>query len=849
MTMVQTTGYYAPGDGGGASYEPVASQPAHPGKFQDASGRWFEIIGPVFNVRAFGAKGDCPDVSAMTPVNQTAIRAAVTAATNDIAAFRSALIVCKYKGGGIVEYSDGIFRIAFSAAIPGLGTPSNVEWRPVGDARLEFDPTLLADINTYPGAGAARAWLENEIGAGDPETCTRFLPRAASKDACIVSPGGATLADFVHDITFEKVRIYAHIRTYWKALPSPAQRWRMFGIRTQYAYNIKFNDCFVHGTPNDGLSHVGGWNIEYVSPKTSLVGYGGQKSATANGISAYGIMFRGSPALSSRDIRVDAPTTHFTKDEGVAVGGCARGVFVNNHSSFGDHDRAVEGPFPTLDTAAIYGEEIPNQVTIDSVELDGIHEVGTGSITVGTNQLLMPDAFYVHPNDEENKRVVYVAGSGAGGVDAFYTIEATDYVNNIVTLGTNALTTVAGARVYVKSMGLVSLNNANEGDYRVTGLRGRDMHCLYPPVDITQRSGGTATVDDIIIRDSYLPAGADGIRLAVKEATTGDSISFINVTGGSGASAVRVGNAGAGLPGAQLDTARIGNFYFDGSGFDHYVNVGSLAAAKELSIGEVRSTLTSTVNAAAVHISHKAYCGRVSVKNGKMHGFNSIASATNGYVFFSAGNLASFGEIDIGLNEGTPTNPPYCPITANPAFPAGAIGQIKVQQNDWGDGYQFLDPAINFTTIFPGSFGTAISGGVSGALIDANNNVPGQRVRTSAAVPTTGTFGQGDRVRNTAPTAGGTLEWVCVTPGTFGALPSGTPTVTTVNNQRDATITDTTGIKPGTYLTITGIGVLRVAKVLSPTSVRFSTNAGITATAAAVANRPPVFKAVTGVAP
>jgi hypothetical protein len=38
--------------------------------------------------------------------------------------------------------------------------------------------------------------------------------------------------------------------------------------------------------------------------------------------------------------------------------------------------------------------------------------------------------------------------------------------------------------------------------------------------------------------------------------------------------------------------------------------------------------------------------------------------------------------------------------------------------------------------------------------------------RHDSAAPTTGTWNQGDRVWNTAPTAGGTLGWVCTTGGT-----------------------------------------------------------------------------------
>ncbi|GLS34417.1 hypothetical protein GCM10010869_00050 [Mesorhizobium tianshanense] len=59
ITALRVNGYAAAGDGGAAIYKRVASQPAHPGKFQSADGAWWEItLSDVIPVKAFGAKGD-----------------------------------------------------------------------------------------------------------------------------------------------------------------------------------------------------------------------------------------------------------------------------------------------------------------------------------------------------------------------------------------------------------------------------------------------------------------------------------------------------------------------------------------------------------------------------------------------------------------------------------------------------------------------------------------------------------------------------------------------------------------------------------------------------------------------
>lgn len=58
VQYLRTAGYYAPGDGGGALYKRVATQPAHAGKVQSADGAWWELCEVSPNVRQFGAKGD-----------------------------------------------------------------------------------------------------------------------------------------------------------------------------------------------------------------------------------------------------------------------------------------------------------------------------------------------------------------------------------------------------------------------------------------------------------------------------------------------------------------------------------------------------------------------------------------------------------------------------------------------------------------------------------------------------------------------------------------------------------------------------------------------------------------------
>lgn len=60
VQFVETAGYSSVGDGGGALYKRVSSEPSHAGKFQSADGAWWEIVpeNGTVSVLQLGAKAD-----------------------------------------------------------------------------------------------------------------------------------------------------------------------------------------------------------------------------------------------------------------------------------------------------------------------------------------------------------------------------------------------------------------------------------------------------------------------------------------------------------------------------------------------------------------------------------------------------------------------------------------------------------------------------------------------------------------------------------------------------------------------------------------------------------------------
>ena len=81
LNFIRTAGYYAIGDGGGALYRRVSSQPAHAGKIQSADGAWWEFCDSAINVHQFGARGD--------------------GANDDSAAINNAIAYMKLPGGNV----------------------------------------------------------------------------------------------------------------------------------------------------------------------------------------------------------------------------------------------------------------------------------------------------------------------------------------------------------------------------------------------------------------------------------------------------------------------------------------------------------------------------------------------------------------------------------------------------------------------------------------------------------------------------------------------------------------------------------------------------------------------------
>lgn len=151
QNAIRTGGYAAVGDGGGALYARIASQPTHNGKFQSADGAWWELSEVVPNEVMFGA------VSTATNAVQTA---AIQSMFDYVAAKpgRKGMIVAAHTitsgltlaGGVCIEWGQG------GQSTFGQGTllkGFNGDMITMGNASVLIRPQLNGVGATYTGAG------------------------------------------------------------------------------------------------------------------------------------------------------------------------------------------------------------------------------------------------------------------------------------------------------------------------------------------------------------------------------------------------------------------------------------------------------------------------------------------------------------------------------------------------------------------------------------------------------------------------------------------------------------------------------------------------------------------------
>jgi hypothetical protein len=844
-----TEGGVIAGDGGAACYRVVAQEPAHPGKIALADGLWGEILGPVLPVEAFGAVGDCPDVTRMggynpaTAQGREAIATAITSATNDAQAFQDAFRTATAIGGATVTYGHGKrYRIAFDhRGVLALVVGDNTTFRRVGGGWLEFDPSLLTgQRQSYEGLPPKRSWPDSGITTGDPDTglitATALLEGTAN---VVPADQGLDESDFTHNVHFRDIDIRCHTRSFWHALADfldpEMHRLRLYGFYLRMAAGATFENCYVKGVPNDGINVTGGRDVTIVGCVTELCGYGAVDNAACNGLSAIGYVVQGRPDLSGQNFTIKRFTSRFAKDEGVAYAGI-KGLFIDTITSIGDHDRAVEGidGYAMSETSATLGQDIANDVVIGNVSQDGRHVVSTGSIALGSTTLVLDDAFYLSSGGS-NGRYVFIPGAGPGGGDGPFLIAAVDYAANTATLATPASAAVAGVACYVHSRVAVTASDGNEGRVTLRGMRARNVFSTYHPIHLQSASGGRHRVEDVELENVVVPPNFAGVFLQ-GERVAADNVRFVGSVGAGNSAVVQTKATFADVTRIAAD-----------AGFQHAVRAAEFSGpARRFT---VRDCEIEGVNASPVFLDFAAKCDRISIEGNTFLGTNASADPTAGLIYINRPALISCDRLTLKGNtvRWAGRQSAYPITTSGAALPAGAFAVGVVVENDLMDPEHF---APGFTTLrIYNNFGRAFA-----QLISRRNTLPGSRTMNVAAIPpTAGRWYQGDEVRVEFPVAGGAERARCTIGGSHGSLYAGdgaapVTVAGAVSGSTTVVVSDSTNIEPNDTLLFAGAFVRAILWVDRATHTLTLSAALTAADGASVAFGVPVFKTCAALA-
>lgn len=115
----------------------------------------------------------------------------------------------------------------------------------------------------------------------------------------------------------------------------------------------------------------------------------------------------------------------------------------------------------------------------------------------------------------------------------------------------------------------------------------------------------------------------------------------------------------------------------------------------------------------------------------------------------------------------------------------------------------------------------------------------------ASAVPTSGTFTQGQTIQRETPAVGQPLGWKCTASGTLGTLNGGATTATTTSGSNLATVSSATGLEVGQRIDIaTSSGGPYYIRKISGTTIYLDTNAGATGSGKAVGFYPATLTAM-----
>lgn len=293
------------------------------------------------------------DFGAITGLDNAVARAA------NLAAFRAAMVELQTTGGGRFYLPPGDYYLDCSQPIY---VPSNVTVEGVRGASV-----------IRPNAASVPAsTIGHVFDTGDPSAEMRA---GVSIGPVVNNAGPIDPASVVNNVHFRGVTIICDYSG-----PDLVTN-QLRGIILSFAYDSSVVDCYVTGTPNSGISTIGGGRQNWSRNDVAGCGHKCSAPASKNGLHFAGFMVTNDATLTSASIIIDGNHCYDNKDEGIAFA-LTKGIIVSNNVCIGNIDRGIEGDSGTAQTItqATHGQEVPADCIISGKYVDGAGSYGATSL-------------------------------------------------------------------------------------------------------------------------------------------------------------------------------------------------------------------------------------------------------------------------------------------------------------------------------------------------------------------------------------------------------------------------------------------------------------------------------------
>jgi parallel beta-helix repeat protein len=423
---------------------------------------------------------------------------------------------------------------------------------------------------------------------------------------------------------------------------------------------------------------------------------------------------------------------------GIYTAGCSRQIITDNVC----HDNgylSVPASKNGISLAGWYDNGGPYGLYYDAiVSRNIVHNNHDEGIMFSYQKRILISDNIVHDNGDR----------GIEGDASFQTTDSGDNVPGDVSIVNNF--------VYDNATHGITIDSSNNQKIKISGNTVRN--CQSYGISVNQSSGAEVKIsDNLLFNVGYKSDGNlyHGIQVNADEITVQNNT--LNKVG-----------VGSSSPGSGIAISR---------------GLNILVTGNKVSAAQVHGISVNPVNQSAIgtHVNSVIVSSNI-INKSKAHGINIGGSMPSNTNYNRIRQITINGNNVFDYNEGNAAHQGYGIIIRSDVNADSVVVNGNTVYEDratrLGAGAIFFQSTTNGKIVFASVTGNEISNGSDWVALDGyqyityatveNNSLYGQRIVRGTAPPTTNIWQTGDRVINTAPSAGGYLGWVCIANGTPG---------------------------------------------------------------------------------